>query len=87
VGALEVSPDDQVMLVTDTGRVIRFRAGEVRLVKGRSSRGVRLMRLEQGERIVDLARLEDAEDADDDSEENDTSEEVSAPPTPEATDA
>jgi DNA gyrase subunit A len=62
VGACEVRPDDQLMIATDTGRVIRIRAGEVRLVMGRASRGVRLMRLEAGERIVDMARLDEAEE-------------------------
>jgi DNA gyrase subunit A len=59
VGAIEVSHDDNVMLATNTGRVIRIQAGEVRLVTGRSSKGVRLMKLEPGERIVDLARLDE----------------------------
>ena len=59
VGTLEVRRDDQIMLATDTGRVIRIRAGEVRLVKSRSSKGVRLMRLEEGERIVDLTLLQE----------------------------
>jgi DNA gyrase subunit A len=57
VGARQVHRDHQVMLVTDTGRVIRISAGDVRLVKSRSSKGVRLMRLEPGERIVDLELL------------------------------
>jgi DNA gyrase subunit A len=64
VGSLWVTPDDTVMLVTDTGRVIRFVASDVRTV-GRNTRGVRLMRLDDGERIVDLAKLAE----DDDSEE------------------
>jgi DNA gyrase subunit A len=63
-GAVEVSPDDHLMIVTDTGRVIRFVAETVRLVKSRSSQGVRLMRLEDDERIVDVARI--IEDDDDD---------------------
>jgi DNA gyrase subunit A len=67
VGARLVGPDDQLMLVTDTGRVIRFLADSVRFVKSRSSKGVRLMRLDDGERIVDMARLEEA-DADEETE-------------------
>jgi len=63
VGALEVSREDQMMLVTDTGRVIRIAAASVRLVKSRASKGVRLMRLEKNERIVDMARIEDSEEA------------------------
>ena len=72
VGAILVGREDQVMLVTDTGRVIRIAAAEVRLVITRSSRGVRLMRLEEGEQIVDVARVEetdvDEEDGVDESE-------------------
>lgn len=59
-GGVLVTPDDQVMLVTDTGRVIRFGADTVSIY-GRSARGVRIMRLEDGERIVDVARLEETD--------------------------
>ncbi|MEN0068146.1 MAG: DNA gyrase subunit A [Myxococcota bacterium] len=64
VGAREVGRDDQLMLVTDTGRVIRIAAEGVRLVKSRSSKGVRLMRLDKEERIVDMELLpaEEAEE-------------------------
>jgi len=63
VRARPVGPDDQLMLVTDTGRVIRISAASVRFVKSRSSKGVRLMRLADGERIVDMARLIEDEEA------------------------
>ncbi|MEQ1501061.1 MAG: DNA gyrase subunit A [Myxococcota bacterium] len=63
VGGREVRPDDQVMLVTDTGRVIRIGASGVRLVKSRSSKGVRLMRLEANERLVDLELIPAAPEA------------------------
>ncbi len=58
VGGVIVGDDDQVMLITDTGRVIRMRASDIRVV-GRNTKGVRLMRLEEGERIVAIARVED----------------------------
>ncbi|MFK7929946.1 MAG: DNA gyrase subunit A [Myxococcota bacterium] len=61
VGATRVTRDDQVMCVTDTGRIIRFHAGSVSL-RSRYARGVRLMRLDEEEVLVDLARLEDAEE-------------------------
>ena len=64
VGALEVADEDELMLVTDTGRVIRISANSVRMV-GRVSQGVRLMRLETDEKIVDIARIEEDEDEDD----------------------
>lgn len=61
VGAIPVLPDDQVMVVTDTGRVIRFSASTVSIYS-RTARGVRLMRLEDTERIVDVARIAEPED-------------------------
>ncbi len=64
VGARQVTRDDQVMLVTDTGRVIRIAASEVRMVKSRGSKGVRLMRLEDEEMIVDLELLPATDDED-----------------------
>ncbi|MCB9679185.1 MAG: DNA gyrase subunit A [Alphaproteobacteria bacterium] len=69
VGARTVGVDDQLMIVTDTGRVIRIAAGSVRFVKSRSSKGVRLMKLDEGERIVDMALLVDTEDEDEVGEE------------------
>ncbi len=66
VGAVEVTDEDQMMLVTDTGRVIRIRAAGVRQVSSRAVKGVRLMRLEAGELVVDMARLAEPDDEDDD---------------------
>lgn len=57
VGAVPVSSDDQLMLVTDTGRVIRIDAASVRFTKSRNVKGVRLMRLEANERLVDIERV------------------------------
>ena len=69
VGARVVTDEDQLMIVTDTGRVIRISAKSIRVVQSRSSKGVRLMRLGADERIVDIARLEEDDeepvDADD----------------------
>lgn len=63
VGALKASSDHQIMLVTNTGRVIRIGVGGVR-VQGRVTKGVRLMRLHKDERIVDMAKLlEDDEES------------------------
>ena len=65
VGAVQVSEDDQLMLVTDTGRIIRIRVSEVRTI-GRNTRGVRMMRLQPNEMIVDMARIEEPEEDDTD---------------------
>lgn len=60
VGTLIVSEADQVFVVTDTGRVIRSRIADVRATR-RNTQGVRFMRLEEGERIVAIARVADPE--------------------------
>jgi DNA gyrase subunit A len=59
VGAVRVHADDQLMLVTDSGRVIRIAADSVPITLSRAVKGVRLMRLEEGEKLVDIARLEE----------------------------
>ena len=63
-GALVVHPGDHLMIVTDTGRIIRFEADSVSVYK-RSTRGVRLMRLEDNERIVDVTRIVEDEEEED----------------------
>ncbi|MFO7919384.1 MAG: DNA gyrase subunit A [Nioella sp.] len=55
VNARICAEDDDVMLVTDAGRAIRFRATDVRVFKGRDSTGVRGIRLSNGHRVVSMA--------------------------------
>ncbi|MCS6797792.1 MAG: DNA gyrase subunit A [Myxococcota bacterium] len=57
-----VRPDDHVMVLTDGGQVIRIRVSDVREV-GRNAQGVRIIRLDDGERVVDVAPIR-AEDDD-----------------------
>ncbi len=51
-----VTDDDELMLVTSGGKVIRFRARELRVI-GRNTQGVRVIDLEEGERVASVARL------------------------------
>ncbi|WP_375690764.1 DNA gyrase subunit A [Pseudooceanicola sp. LIPI14-2-Ac024] len=55
VNARIASEDDDVMLVTDAGRAIRFQTTEVRVFKGRKSTGVRGIRLQNGDRVVSMS--------------------------------
>ncbi|KAA9009499.1 DNA gyrase subunit A [Histidinibacterium aquaticum] len=55
IGARICSEDDDVMLVTDAGRAIRFPVTDVRVFSGRSSTGVRGIRLQEGHRVVSMA--------------------------------
>ena len=55
VNARICSEEDDVMLVTDSGRAIRFPTTEVRVFKGRDSTGVRGIRLQNGDRVVSMS--------------------------------
>lgn len=60
VGVVQVSDADELMLVTDRGRLIRLRVDEIR-VAGRNTQGVKLLEVDQGERLVSLALVEESE--------------------------
>ncbi len=47
--------DDDVMLVTNSGRAIRFASNDVRVFKGRKSTGVRGIRLVGDDRVVSMS--------------------------------
>ncbi|WP_243612870.1 DNA gyrase subunit A [Shimia aestuarii] len=55
VNARICSEDDDVMLVTQSGRAIRFPTTEVRVFKGRDSTGVRGIRLAEEDRVVSMS--------------------------------
>ncbi|ADK83640.1 DNA gyrase, A subunit [Desulfarculus baarsii DSM 2075] len=83
VSALVVGDDDEVMLITDVGKVIRMKVGGISVI-GRNTQGVKLIDLEPGERLVAVARL--AEPGDDEVEAGelpDEDDEIVAGPEPE----
>jgi len=61
IGTMQVTDEDDVMLVTDGGKVIRSRAKEISVI-GRNTQGVRLISMNKGEKLVTVAKL--AEDSD-----------------------
>ena len=62
MGILQVNEDDEVMLVTDGGKILRLAARGISLI-GRVTQGVKLMDAEAEERVVSLAKV--AEQTDD----------------------
>jgi len=56
VAALQVREDSDVMIITGQGKVIRVRSSEIREA-GRSTQGVRLLRLDEGDRIAAAASI------------------------------
>ena len=63
VGALQVREDDEIMLISSSGTLVRTLVSEISII-GRNTQGVRLIRVQSGQRLVGLARIESIEDAD-----------------------
>lgn len=61
VRALQVTDQDQAMLITDQGTLVRFKVGELSII-GRNTQGVRLINVTPGERVVGMQRIEDIQD-------------------------
>jgi DNA gyrase subunit A len=62
VGATLVSEDDEVMVINSNGVIIRIRADEVSTL-GRTTQGVKIMKVEKDNRIVSFAKVVDEESA------------------------
>ena len=62
VGATLVSEDDEVMVINSNGVIIRIRADEVSTL-GRTTQGVKIMKVEKGNRIVSFAKVVDEDSA------------------------
>lgn len=69
VGLLAVNPEDDVVLITSGGMIVRINAGSIRQT-GRATQGVKVINLLDDDSLVGVARISD-EEADDD---NDTAE-------------
>ncbi len=56
IAVKEVTDDDELMLVTRAGVINRQHASEIRVI-GRNTQGVRLVSLDEGDEVVDVARI------------------------------
>lgn len=61
IGVQQVTDDDQLMMITNRGKIIRLRIKDIRTI-GRNTQGVRLIEMNDNERVVSLARLAEQED-------------------------
>ena len=57
VGALQVSMDDEIMLMSQNGVLVRTPVKDISVV-GRNTQGVRLIRLEEGDQLSGLERID-----------------------------
>ena len=64
---LAVNEDEDILLITDDGTIIRMAVADIR-ESGRNTQGVRLMRIADGAQIVAVARAEQEEEEDADEE-------------------
>ena len=62
VGIAQVHEDDELMLITQQGKILRMASKDIRTI-GRSTQGVRLIDIEGEDRAVSIARLAEKEEA------------------------
>ncbi len=65
IGAVPVTDEEEVMLISDQGTLVRTPAKDISVV-GRNTQGVRLINLAQGEKLVGIERVIEVEEHDDD---------------------
>jgi DNA gyrase subunit A len=63
VSVAQVLDDDEVMLITDGGKVLRARVAGISTM-GRATQGVRIMNLAADEKLASMARLAEQDDGD-----------------------
>jgi len=63
IGVAQVSDDDELMLITQQGKILRMASNSIRAI-GRATQGVRLIDIEGDDRAVSIARLAERDDED-----------------------
>jgi len=61
VYSYEVNDQDQLMIITGHGKIIRLRAGDISVI-GRNTQGVKLIDLGEGEKVVGVAKVMEDEE-------------------------
>jgi len=67
VGIKSVTDADQLLLITERGQLIRLKVKDVRET-GRAAQGVRLITLDEGDRVVAVAKLAEPEEGDEETQ-------------------
>src|SRR5579872_5752053 len=60
-GIAYVHDDDEMMLISQQGMILRMKAGDIRTI-GRATQGVRLIEMEEGDAVVSVAKLAEKEE-------------------------
>ena len=64
VGAVQVFDNDEIMLISDQGTLVRTRVDEVS-ISGRNTQGVRVIRVKTDEHVIGVERIEETDDVED----------------------
>ncbi|MEF9438625.1 MAG: hypothetical protein L0922_07820 [Candidatus Mariimomonas ferrooxydans] len=65
VGVLQVTNDDEIIIIAGSGKLIRMKASNISII-GRSTQGVRLIRLADDAKVVSIGRVIEKEIAEED---------------------
>ncbi len=68
IDAKQVKDDDEIIVIADSGKMIRMDLSSIRVI-GRSTQGVKMINLEDGEKVVGMDTV--AKDSSDESDDND----------------
>ncbi|CAB5496790.1 DNA gyrase subunit A (EC [Bathymodiolus thermophilus thioautotrophic gill symbiont] len=61
VGAIQVTDEDEMMLISNKATLVRARAADVSII-GRNTQGVTLIKIAKGEKLVSIAKIAETED-------------------------
>ena len=61
VRAIQVQENDEVMLISNKGTLVRLRVRDISVI-GRNTKGVKLINIAEGEHLVGMQRIEDVEE-------------------------
>jgi DNA gyrase subunit A len=81
VACLEVQEEDEVMIVSANGIVIRLPVAGISAI-GRNTQGVRVINLDTGDRVIDITRVVQSEAAEDEEQEEGSNGQDESEPTP-----
>ncbi len=61
VGVLQVTDDDEIIIIASSGKLIRFKSSNISVI-GRSTQGVRLIDLAEDDKVVSVARVAESDE-------------------------
>ncbi len=73
IGAMQISDDDEIMMITNGGKIIRMNMDHMRVI-GRNTQGVKMFNLKKGEKVVGVDLVADEGVQEESEDENSTDE-------------